>query len=116
MRGPEMGTGRARLTRHARSLLIAAGGSLIIGTASVDAHKAVTSKYTYTEEVFPILRDKCGQCHAEGGAAPMSLLAYKDASGGAVAWPNRCATCSSCSRCRRGTLIQPVRRLRTITP
>ena len=74
------------LTRHAFWLLIAAGGSLSIGIASVHAHKAVTSKYTYTEEVFPILRDKCGRCHAEGGAAPMSLLSYKDGSGGAVAW------------------------------
>jgi hypothetical protein len=80
-----MGNRRAGMTRHALSLLIAAG-SLVVGTASLGAHKAVTSKYTYTEDVFPILRDKCGRCHAEGGAAPMSLLTYKDDSGGAVAW------------------------------
>src|SRR5512144_913098 len=81
-----MGIGRSNLTRHALSLLITAGGCLAVGSASLNAHKAVTSKYTYTEDVFPILRDKCGRCHAEGGAAPMSLLAYKDGSGGAVAW------------------------------
>ena len=51
----------------------------------VDAHKAITSKYTYNDDVFPILRDKCGSCHVDGGAAPMSLLTYND-DGGAVAW------------------------------
>src|SRR4029453_14455261 len=36
---------------------------------------------------YPILRDHCGQCHVEGGVAPMSLLIYRDpASGGAFAW------------------------------
>jgi len=52
---------------------------------TIDAHKGITSKYTYNDDVFPILRDKCGSCHVPGGAAPMSLLTYKD-EGGAVAW------------------------------
>ncbi len=46
---------------------------------SVDAHKSVTSKYTYAEHVFPIVRDRCGACHFPGGPAPMSLLSYKEA-------------------------------------
>ena len=58
----------------------------IIATATIDAHKGITSKYTYNDDVYPILRDKCGRCHAEGGAAPMSLLKYSIDAGGAAAW------------------------------
>src|SRR5438477_6112033 len=58
----------------------------IVGTTTVDAHKGITSKYTYNDDVYPILRDKCGSCHADGGAAPMSLLKYDIESGGAAAW------------------------------
>src|SRR6478609_9305632 len=58
----------------------------IIATTTIDAHKGITSKYTYNDDVYPILRDKCGRCHAEGGAAPMSLLKYSIDAGGAAAW------------------------------
>ena len=58
---------------------------LLLTVHGLDAHKAVTSRYTYKEHVFPILRDKCGRCHVDGGAAPMSLMSYKE-KGGAVAW------------------------------
>src|SRR4051812_3653861 len=58
----------------------------ILAGSTLHAHKAVTSKYTYNEDVFPILRDKCGSCHTDGGAAPMSLLTYKGPGGGAFAW------------------------------
>jgi hypothetical protein len=51
-------------------------------TRPAQAHKAVTSKYSFTKDVFPVLRDNCGRCHVAGGPAPMSLLTYKDA----VAW------------------------------
>ena len=44
-----------------------------------EAHKPVTSPYTYNEDVFPIVRDRCGRCHIPGGVAPMSLMTYKDA-------------------------------------
>ena len=45
----------------------------------VGAHKPVTSKYTYTEDVYPIVSRECGACHSPGGVAPMSLLTYDDA-------------------------------------
>lgn len=59
-------------------------GSLVIaitalGVQMSEAHKPMTSKYTYNDDVFPILQDRCGRCHVSGGVAPMSLLTYKDA-------------------------------------
>jgi hypothetical protein len=52
---------------------------------ATEAHKAVTSKYGYAKDVFPVLRDHCGQCHVAGGPAPMSLLTFKDATAWAEA-------------------------------
>jgi len=46
---------------------------------SVDAHKPITSKYNYNQDVFPIVAGRCGGCHVKGGIAPMSLLTYTDA-------------------------------------
>src|SRR5215471_9028354 len=51
----------------------------VVAAAAVGAHKPITSKYTYNDEVFPIFRDKCGRCHVEGGVAPMSLTTYEEA-------------------------------------
>lgn len=51
---------------------------LALGVA-LDAHKPVTSKYNYTEDVYPIVKEHCGGCHVTGGIAPMSLLTYDDA-------------------------------------
>jgi hypothetical protein len=45
----------------------------------VEAHKAVTSKYTYNDDVFPVVRERCARCHVADGVAPMSLTTYKDA-------------------------------------
>ena len=44
-----------------------------------EAHKPITSKYTYNDDVFPILRDRCARCHVQGGVAPMSLMTYEEA-------------------------------------
>lgn len=65
---------------------VVTGAVLFTGaTRDVEAHKAKTSPFSYNIDIFPILRDKCGRCHAEGGPAPMSLMTY-DTNGGAVAW------------------------------
>ena len=47
--------------------------------AVVHAHKPITSKFTYNEHVFPIVRDRCSRCHVDGGVAPMSLTTYQAA-------------------------------------
>jgi hypothetical protein len=58
---------------------------MVLGSTGTEAHKAVTSKYGYANDVFPILREHCGQCHVAGGPAPMSLLTFKDATAWAEA-------------------------------
>jgi mono/diheme cytochrome c family protein len=65
-----------------RPLIVMAAFVLALIAAAIErgeAHKAITSKYTYNDDVFPIFRDRCAQCHVEGGVAPMSLTTYKDA-------------------------------------
>jgi len=60
----------------ASSVLLAA---LAAGVQRGEAHKAITSKYTYNDDVFPILKERCSQCHVTGGVAPMSLMTYEEA-------------------------------------
>lgn len=77
--------------RHARIItwgtlgLVWAGLVLSSTSTTVDAHKAKTSPFSYNVDIFPLLRDNCGRCHADGGPAPMSLMTY-DKDGGAIAW------------------------------
>ena len=35
--------------------------------------------FTYTDDVAPLLADRCAMCHHPGGSAPFSLLTYADA-------------------------------------
>src|SRR5436309_6977023 len=69
------------ITTKFRFILITA--IIVMGVALAvqrgEAHKAVTSKYTYNDDVFPILRERCSQCHVTGGVAPMSLMTYEEA-------------------------------------
>jgi hypothetical protein len=59
------------------SALVLAGVTVAIQRG--EAHKAITSKYTYNDDVFPIFRDRCARCHVAGGIAPMSLMTYDEA-------------------------------------
>ncbi len=78
---------RSMPTRRGAVLVWVAGAlaSVVVATATIGAHKGNVSKYTYNDDVYPILKEKCGRCHADGGPTPMSLLSYQD-EGGAVAW------------------------------
>jgi hypothetical protein len=44
----------------------------------VEAHKPITSPYTFAEDVAPILRERCAACHTAGGPAPMPLTTAEE--------------------------------------
>jgi hypothetical protein len=73
-----------------RPLLITTALAFVFAIATdrpeIEAHKAVTSRYTYNNDIFPILRDRCGRCHVEGGPAPMGLLTWNEGPNSAAPW------------------------------
>jgi hypothetical protein len=66
---------------HKRSILLVVAiiGGIALNVERVETHKPITSPYSYNEDIFPILRDRCGRCHVQDGVAPMSLMTYTDA-------------------------------------
>ena len=72
---------RIRMHHHWwRSIVVVSAlGLVTMAGSGLQAHKTITSKYKYNNEVFPILRDRCGRCHVAGGQTPMSLMTYADA-------------------------------------
>jgi hypothetical protein len=66
---------RARHAIVGLSLLVI---SFTLGVVPGGAHKPITSPFTYNEDVFPILRERCASCHVPDGVAPMSLVTYED--------------------------------------
>jgi hypothetical protein len=66
------------MTRAAPTVIVLVLLALVLAPPT-DAHKGITSKYTYNAEVYPVLLNRCGRCHIDGGVGPMSLLKYEDA-------------------------------------
>jgi hypothetical protein len=64
---------------HATMALTLVALAVVVCVEPGSAHKPITSPYTYNDDIFPILRDRCGRCHVSGGVAPMSLLSHADA-------------------------------------
>src|SRR5262249_40753506 len=62
-----------------RVAILLSAAVAIVAVAALDAHKPITSKYTFWEDVYPIVKDHCDGCHVAGGVAPMSLMTYEDA-------------------------------------
>jgi len=65
---------------------LAAVLALSTATLKTEAHKAVTSRYTYNDDIFPIVRAHCGRCHVQGGPAPMGLMSWNDGPDSATPW------------------------------
>lgn len=64
-----------------RSLFAALVLATIVAAWSIggEAHKPITSPFTFREDVLPIVKAHCAACHAPRGVAPMSLLTHADA-------------------------------------
>ena len=73
--------GGAAMTRRTRRIVMTAvvAGAVGMNVERGETHKPITSSHTYNEDVFPILRERCGRCHVEDGVAPMSLMTYQEA-------------------------------------
>jgi hypothetical protein len=76
---PEHGRGVTRRVAHAAMVLSLIALGIVVSVEPGSAHKPITSPYTYNEDIFPILRDRCGRCHVSGGVAPMSLMTHAEA-------------------------------------
>jgi hypothetical protein len=59
--------------------MTAMAACLALSSITGDAHKPITSPYTFNEDVFPIVRERCGACHVAGGVGPMSLMTHAEA-------------------------------------
>jgi hypothetical protein len=57
-----------------RVVAIAIALSALHSTAKANAQTP-----TWTEDIAPLMQDKCMNCHRPGEVAPMSLLTYNDA-------------------------------------
>jgi hypothetical protein len=64
----------ARCTSLAALVALVAASSM-----RTEAHKPITSPFTFSDDVLPIVKARCASCHAPGGVAPMSLLTHADA-------------------------------------
>jgi len=70
---------RSVAVSHTAAALLLAGAVAFSTATPGQAHKAITSKYTFNEDMYPLFRQHCGACHVDGGVAPMSLLTHDDA-------------------------------------
>lgn len=68
-----------RLAHRLLSAAAALLAAVVYSAGTGEAHKAITSKFVFNEDVFPVMRAHCSQCHVDGGVAPMSLMTYDDA-------------------------------------
>jgi hypothetical protein len=60
--------------------LAAAGAAAVFSATTGHAHgSSFVSRYTYNDDVFPVIMNRCSRCHVGGGVAPMSLLTYDEA-------------------------------------
>ena len=58
------------------SVLVVLAG---LGSSVTRTHTPIASRWNYNEHLFPIFQENCGNCHREGGIAPMSLVTYQEA-------------------------------------
>jgi hypothetical protein len=54
--------------------------ALLIFTLNLVALTSAAQKYTFYNDIQPIIHQKCATCHRPGGAAPFNLITYDDVS------------------------------------
>lgn len=67
------------MTARRATALLAALIAIAAFARPTDAHKGITTKFTFNAEVYPIFLNRCSRCHIEGGVGPMSLVKYEEA-------------------------------------
>ena len=65
--------------RRSVVVALALAGTLMALSMPTEAHKPITSPFTFSDDVLPIVRTHCAECHSPGGVGPMSLLTHADA-------------------------------------
>lgn len=78
--------------------------AILITAYPGEAHKGITSKFTYNADVHPVFLNRCGRCHVDGGVGPMSLLKYEDAFPWAESLRSELLNASASSERRRDEL------------
>jgi hypothetical protein len=68
---------RVRSLRVAIAAIVTA--MVALSLMRTEAHKPITSPFTFSDDVLPIVKARCASCHSPGGVAPMSLLTHADA-------------------------------------
>lgn len=70
---------QGRLAKHVAAVAALAAVAVATYSARPEAHKPITSPFTFSDDVLPIVKTHCAECHSPGGVAPMSLLTHADA-------------------------------------
>jgi hypothetical protein len=73
------GSTRVRSLRAGGIVAATLAACLCSSTRLIEAHKPITSPFTFSDDVLPIVKARCASCHSPGGVAPMSLLTHADA-------------------------------------
>ena len=58
--------------------LLAAGTAMAAGSEASTAFAGAAQAVTFTKEIAPLLRVRCGACHRPGAVAPFSVLTYAE--------------------------------------
>lgn len=75
---PSTRASRSLRARGTMAIAIVAAG-IAAWSIRTEAHKPITSPFTFSDDVLPIVQTRCAECHSPGGVAPMSLLTHADA-------------------------------------
>jgi len=60
-------------------LIVTIAGAILATSIRIGAHKSITSPFTFSDDVLPIVKARCGACHSPGGVGPMSLMTHAEA-------------------------------------